>query len=205
MSDKPQNLIKFSDALISIIDARDDKNNLLGIRRWLNEGIKYAKALAEKKEKQAKVQKSKIEEFRELVAYYEDLENKHNELLVKITEKDNLINDLKQKAQEHNEKQLELNRQIEELRRSIVAKENENSRLAEDLKRLKIQVEEQGQYNEKFISAKLNDIANSLKVEADDYKATQNEEMSLFLGEIYRDKVGNIFKILDQGGVRVNR
>ena len=50
-------------------------------------------------------------------------------------------------------------------------------------------------------SALLQDIANELKAEYQDFVESESDEMDLVLGEIYREKLRNIFKILDKKGI----
>lgn len=53
-------------------------------------------------------------------------------------------------------------------------------------------------------SALLRDIGNDLKTEYSDFKDSENDEMDITLGEIYREKIRNIFKILEKKGVKVS-
>lgn len=49
----------------------------------------------------------------------------------------------------------------------------------------------------------LQDIARALKAEYGDYAETKDAPMSEMLGEIYREKLKQIFKILEQKGIKV--
>ena len=62
----------------------------------------------------------------------------------------------------------------------------------------------QVQYREDSKVALLNDIARALRPEYGDFKDSVNAPMNELLGEIYREKLKNIFKILEQKGIRVN-
>ena len=59
------------------------------------------------------------------------------------------------------------------------------------------------QYREDSKAALLNDVARSLRAEYGDFAETQNVPMNETLGEIYREKLKQIFKILDQKGIKM--
>ena len=61
----------------------------------------------------------------------------------------------------------------------------------------------QVQYREDTQAALLQDIARALKPEYGDYAETINVPMNEMLGEIYREKLKQIFKILEQKGIKV--
>ena len=53
-------------------------------------------------------------------------------------------------------------------------------------------------------TALLRDIGNDLKAEYRDFMDSEKDEMDVTLGEIYREKIKNIFKILEKKGVKVD-
>ena len=48
-----------------------------------------------------------------------------------------------------------------------------------------------------------NIVEEKLKAEYRDVKESENDEMEITLGEVYREKMINIFKILEKKGVKV--
>lgn len=51
--------------------------------------------------------------------------------------------------------------------------------------------------------ALLKGIAEEISAEYKDFKESQNDEMDILLGEIYREKLNNIFKLLERKGIKM--
>ena len=83
--------------------------------------------------------------------------------------------------------------------------EMENKRLREEVDARKKLNEAQIQYREDSLQALLKDIGRSLKAEYEDFFLSENDEMDLILGEIYRGKLKNIAKILKRKGIIVSK
>ena len=64
-------------------------------------------------------------------------------------------------------------------------------------------VQAQKQYREDSIASLKADISKSLHAEFEDFYETTNMPMNEMLGEIYREKLNHIAKILEQCGINV--
>jgi len=97
----------------------------------------------------------------------------------------------------------DLEHQIKELNGNV---EQQQKILAEAGK----EIEERKAINDAFDALKKNDevaifkdIANDLKAEYRDFKDSEADDMDIQLGEIYREKLLNIFRILEKKGIKV--
>lgn len=64
-------------------------------------------------------------------------------------------------------------------------------------------IQAQRQYREESLQAQLNEIGTKLKAEYEDFYETQDCEMSIMLGEIYKHKLLQVAKILRQCGIDI--
>lgn len=87
---------------------------------------------------------------------------------------------------------------------------HEMERKRRELDEARKEIEERKEINDAFDALKRNDerailqdIANELKAEYSDFMDSENDEMDLVLGEIYREKIRNIFKLLRKKGIQV--
>ena len=55
------------------------------------------------------------------------------------------------------------------------------------------------------LKGQLADIGRALCAYHDDFQQSQDESMDLELGEIYREQLRNIFKVLERQGVKFER
>lgn len=53
--------------------------------------------------------------------------------------------------------------------------------------------------------AMLNDIARKLWAEYGDFMDSVDDKMDIMLGEIYREKLKSVFKILEQSGIELGK
>ena len=73
----------------------------------------------------------------------------------------------------------------------------------EQIAELKTLVSAQKQYREDSEKALLEEIARSLNAEYSDFIESLDMPMNEMLGEIYREKLKQVFKILKQKGIKV--
>lgn len=95
-----------------------------------------------------------------------------------------------------------------EIRLSELVKERDNlhdeiSSLTDEKNKLESVVSVYSQDKQNSLSEQLNAVASKLKVEYREFKNATEIEMTVELGEIMRDQIANIFKILAKAGIDV--
>lgn len=77
---------------------------------------------------------------------------------------------------------------------------DDKDKTIEELRQL---VQSQKQYRDSSIASLKNDVGRKLHAEFEDFYETTNMPMNEMLGEIYREKLNHIAKILEQCGIDV--
>lgn len=174
-----------------------------GITRWINIGKPYISGKLEKEEWEATRPARKTEELIALAEHYK----KTDEALDKLHEENK---GLKKDVQA-------LHRQIEE-QQGIIREMNASA--AAQQKALEAAKQTETEYQHKLQESQnlnvsletfrkdaeaslLQDIANALRAEYQDFMASIDDEMDIELGEIYREKLKSIFRILEGKGIKV--
>ncbi len=164
---------------------------------------KTVRLWAKKKEIEAKIPKSRIEDLTAIVDHYKAVEK---QLRDEVYEEARLQNDIVKLHGDIDELQGE-KRTLEEQIRMLTANIAEKQ---QQLDKAEKEVGERAAINEAFgalkrndESALLQDIANDLKAEYQDFVETVSDQMDKTLGEIYREKLKNIFKILGKKGIKM--
>ena len=105
-----------------------------------------------------------------------------------------------------------MNKEKAELEKAIKDLHGDMDEKNKDLDKAEKEIGERKALNEAFDALKKNDegallrdIANDLKAEYRDFIDSENDTMDVQLGEIYREKIKNIFKILEKKGVKVEQ
>ena len=103
-----------------------------------------------------------------------------------------------------------MNEEKRNLEETIRTLNDDISKKQQLLDKAEKEVGERAAINEAFGALKknderslLNDIAIELRAEYQDFVESESEEMDVLLGEIYREKVRNIFKILSKKGIKM--
>ena len=171
---------------------------------WLAKGSRYVEDELHKKAIEARIPESKIKDLQDILNWYKDIEKKLRDAVYEIDrleqeiEKDKLIvHELTQTKGELEAEIDGLSRQIDHQRKQTEAAQLE----AEERKELNAAFDALKKNDEAAI---LQDIANSLKMEYMDFQESEEEKMDSVLGEIYREKLRSIFRILAQKGVRMD-
>lgn len=183
----------------------EDDSTIYKLKKWLADGKAYLEVAKELKEREKNKPPKKSTELLALVEHYKKLED---ELDKTISENVNCIIENK-RLREHlvkieNEKK-NLEKTVETLQKDIheltIKVDNANKEVDE---RKKLNVA-QVQYREDVQVSLLQDIARALKAEYGDFAETVNYPMNEMLGEIYREKLKQVFKILEQKGIKVEK
>ncbi len=197
-----ENIALLCDALSDVAEA-DGVEASFGMKKWLNDGSRYAKEAIEKKKLEAQIPRSRIADIVALSEHYQEVEDKLRDFVYKNDGLKKEIKRLEEQIQVLNKEKVQLEQTIKDLHNDVdesQKKINEAEKEASDRKALN---DAFGALKKNDESALLNDIADDLKAEYKDFVASENDEMELQLGEIYREKIKNIFKILDRKGIKV--
>ena len=201
ISANEESIITVCNALL--ISANANKEGCLPIKNWCNEGIRIANERLEKRKLEEQIPKSRVNDIEALANHYQSVEQK---LRTFVYENDSLkrrIASLEDDIKDLNKEKIELEKTIKTLHGDVDEK-NRNLDKAEK------EIGERKALNDAFEALKKNDeegllrdIANALKTEYRDFIDSENDIMDIQLGEIYREKLKNIFKILAKKGVEV--
>lgn len=205
----PDNMLKFCRLMNAMLEHSEIKNQpgkypaLFELKKWISNGKVHAEEAIERKEREKNKPPKKSGELQKLVEHFKNLEEQLDKSIHEASKlaleqkrlKESLyVTEVEKKALEKRIKGLE--QEIEELN-SKVNKANQEVDERKRLNDAQIQLREDAQFS------LLQDIARALKAEYGDYAETKDTPMSEMLGEIYREKLKKIFKILEQKGIKV--
>lgn len=193
---------QFAEILLEVIEG-EDAEKYKSIRQYALQGIQSAKERIRTEEIEKKIPKNRKEELEDIVAHYISVEKKLRSAIYEAER---------------------LKEEKERLRENVSVLENEKLGLEEKIKKLNSEKEamqhvldkaekdlsEHAALNDAFValkkndeSAMLKDIAEELKSEYRDFIDSVSDEMDIELGEIYREKLRSIFKILENKGIKM--
>lgn len=187
--------------LLLVVTANDSSDNYKPIRQWAGLGVKLAEESLKKKEIESKIPKSRISELSSILEHYRSVESQFRDSVYanaaledKVVSLHQQINLLQREAQE-------LNGQIRHLNAEIDKKEQLLDKAEKEIGEHTAINEAFGALKKNDETALLKDIGNDLKTEYRDFLDSESDEMDLQLGDIYREKIKNIFKILNKKGI----
>ena len=179
----------------------ENADKYLFIRQWASSGIRFAEELIKKEKIEEKIPKSRVKDLLEIVDHYRNVEKLVRDCIYDAANLQDEIEKLNNEITILRKEKLRLEGEVKGLQAEIDAKEKLINKAEKE-------VDERAAINEAFgalkrhdESAMLKDIANELKAEYQDFAVTESDEMDIVLGEIYRVKLRNIFKILDKKGI----
>lgn len=173
------------------------------LKVWLEEGEKYAwNKKAEEDYKKNRIEKKAIE-LEKLFEHYKAFEENADKLYLENTQ---LRFESSQLRKQIDKAQAEMNA----LSRELLIKKAQIDEQQQEIEKFTLALEESrtlnasmGEYRKQAEVAMLNDIADEIAVFYKDYIETIDDEMDEMLGNIYRDHIGKIFKILAKKGIEV--
>lgn len=193
---------RFAEILIQIITI-DSIDKYRSIKQWATYGLKYADELIEKEKIEAKIPKSKVNDLQSIVDHYKEVEKQVRENVYEIASLEKTVKGLQEEIAKLNSAKRDLENEISSLHGDV---EDHQKQIAEKDKEL----EARKKINDAADALKKNDeegllrdIANELKSEYRDFIDSKEDDMDVQLGEIYREKLKNIFKILAKKGIRM--
>lgn len=173
------------------------------VKKWLKEGKIYAEEEIEKKQVEAKIPASQIENLQGIVEHYMNVEQLLRESISRVAFLEGKIENLNDEISEMSLHEHELERKIKALQGDISERDKNLDIAGKELEERKKLNQAQVQYREDAQVALLQEIARELKAEYADFLETKNASMNEMLGEIYREKLKNIAKILEKKGIKV--
>lgn len=193
---------QFSEILLTITDG-ENAERYKAVRQWASRGIRFADEQIKKKSIEAKIPKSRVADLMELAEHFRSVENQVREGVYEVARLEDEITDLHKQIEILHGEKCELEGTIKTLHSEIEAKQ-------QLLDKAEHEVGERTAINEAFSALKKNDetallqdIANELKADYQDLVETESDPMDIELGEIYREKLKNVFKILSKKGITV--
>lgn len=181
----------------------DDTGKYRNVKRWAEHGIEYEEGQIKKKKIEAKIPESKIHALEDIIKHYKNVEKIIHDNAYEIARLEDTIDIL-------NKDISDLSRERQELQEKIVVLKKDVMSAQETIKKAQEEINERKAANDAFTTIKqndigslLSDIAESLKPEYRDFSDSIKDKMDVNLGEIYREKIRNIFKILNSKGIRM--
>lgn len=191
---------EFAQIILDIIQDQPEKE-YVGIRYWASEGLKSAEAQIEKEKIESRIPKSRIEDLQSIVEHYKAVEKQVKKDVYELARLEKNVNNLQQDINRLQKEKGELCSQIETLKQK-------HQNLQNKLEKAERTISEHKAINDSFSSVKkheeealLKEIADEISAEYRDFKDSQYDEMDVVLGEIYREKLRNVFKILERKGI----
>lgn len=206
----PDTMLSFCSIVEQSLDFIDsdklsiDPQVTLIIKKWSSEGKRYAEETAVLREKEKNKPPKKSGELTKLAEHFKYLEEALDNSIFEATKLTMQVNSLQKENKSLNEVLIEKENMISDLNSRISNMKSTIERSSQEIEERKKLNDVQVQYREDSKVALLNDIARALRPEYGDFKDSVNAPMNELLGEIYREKLKNIFKILEQKGIRVN-
>ena len=193
----------FSEIILAITADKEKQEEYKGVRNWANIGIRYAEKKIRTEKIEARIPKSHINDLMALVQHYQLVEDQVRKSEYTIEDLGDEIQKLQGQLDELNQSKHLLEAEIKRLESTIEDKEGMLSKAEQE-------VDERKAINDAFNTKKkmdeealLSDIANELKAIYQDFMESESDQMDEILGDIYREHIRNIFKILKNKGIKV--
>ena len=195
-------LKRFAELILQVTSGEQEEK-YKSIRRWASSGVRLAESQIEKEKIEAKIPKSRIDDLLSIVEHYKTVEKQVRDGVYEAARLEGVINGLQDEIDKLNGEKRSLQSDIDSLKNSIEDQKK-------DLKKAAEEIDERKSINDAFTALKkkdeegiLNDIAEDLKLTYKQMKGSESTEMSIELGEIYREMIKRVFKTLDKKGIRM--
>ena len=189
--------------MIMEITGGEHEGKYKNIRQWASNGIKLAEEQIERERIEAKIPKSMVSDLQAIVDHYKSVEKQVRDEVYDMARMEKEIERLRNDISKLNSEKQDLESKITSLNNDV------DTHKKEIIERDK-EIEERKKINDAADALKKNDeegmlrdIANELKAEYRDIVDSENDEMDIQLGEIYKEKLRNIFKILEKKGIKM--
>lgn len=203
-----ENICRLFEAVIELKSFEEDKSNFARghiVKKWVADGRKLAEEERNKKEEEKNSIPRKSSELTKLAEHFSNLEQKCYEATIEVQRLNRERENLMQRISDNEDEIRKLKKRIGKQTDIIEEKQNEVERLDKEVSAATQMNMDQVTYQENSENDLLDSIARSLRMEYQDYIESASDDMDIELGEIYREKIANIFKILEQKGIKVQK
>lgn len=173
------------------------------MKMWIAKGRQYVEETRILKEKKKNKPPKRSMELRKLAEHFEKVEEELDKAICETARLTSQIDFLQERLNESERTVSEKDKEIKVQQAEIEELKTKVSQANQEVDERKKLNDAQVQYREDTQAALLQDIARALKPEYGDYAETINVPMNEMRGEIYREKLKQIFKILEQKGIKV--
>lgn len=196
-------LTSIIDTFLPPIEKIDNNTSAEIVSKWLNSGRDIIPSLEKKEEKEKRLNRLLKADKEELRDYLDQHDNTVEKKDCEIMQLQTYINELKAAIEKKELEIKSLKSEIDRCEKNI-KEEIQKRELAEnEVEERKKLNQTQVHYKEMSISSLKSEIGDALRAEYEDFYETINVEMSDMLGEIYKDKLMQIAKILEQKDIKV--
>lgn len=205
----PENAMRFCQIIENALESKSVQDDGISIpaafavKKWVINGKQYAEEALVLKEKEKNKPPKKSVELAALAEHFKTLEEELDKSIYEVTKLTLQINRLKEDLNKSEITNREKDKQIKELQAKIKELESKVNQANQEVDERKKLNEAQVQYREDSQASLLQDISRALKPQYGDFAETKDVPMNEMLGEIYREKLKQIFKILEQKGIKV--
>ena len=190
-------------ALKSVQEAGNGIPAAFNMNMWIAKGKQYVEETRILKEKKKNKPPKRSMELRKLAEHFEKVEEELDKAICETARLTSQIDFLQERLNESERTVSEKDKEIKVQQTEIEGLKTRVSQANQEVDERKKLNDAQVQYREDTQAALLQDIARALKPEYGDYAETINVPMNEMLGKIYREKLKQIFKILEQKGIKV--
>ena len=196
-------MCEFCEIMQEEIEKEEMNPTLFELKRWISTGKQYAEERKIIKEKEKNRPPRKSLELQALAKHFKTLEDEMDKVIHENVKLSLQINTMQTDLHKMELSEKSKEEKIEKLKKDIEGLTEKLKKANQEVNERKKLNDAQVQYREEAQISLLEDIAMALKPEYGDYAETIDVPMNEMLGEIYREKLKQIFKILDQKGVKV--
>lgn len=204
-----ENVLTFCAIMCALFELPEVQSNdgkipsLFAVKKWISQGKSFAEEAIELKEREKNKPPKKSDELAKLVDHFKQLEEELDKSIFDNTKLAIANKKLQEDLSESESRVRDLEKQVKSLEGEIDKLNGQVSQANQEVDERKKLNDAQVQYREDAQASLLQDIARALKAEYGDYAETKDIPMNEMLGEIYREKLKQIFKILEQKGIKV--
>lgn len=203
----PESALLFCEIIENVVALNDNQSNeevvVKNIVSWIKDIKNQAEEAKELKDREKNKPTKKSDVLQELADHYRKLETELDKYIAENVSLTLEKKKLNEKIYEIEDEKSDLKKQVESLNHEINDLNNKIIQANQEVEERKRLNDAQVQYREASEVSLLQDIARALKAEYGDYIETKDAPMNTMLGEIYREKLKQVFKILDQNGIKV--
>lgn len=189
--------------LKSVQEAGTNIPAAFNMKVWISKGKQFVEETRILKETEKNKPPKRSVELLELANHFKCVEEELDKSVLEVAKLTSQIDSLQERLNKSEDAVREKDKIIKGQQTEIEALKTIVNQASQEVDERKKLNDAQIQYREDTQVSLLQDIARALKPEYGDYAETISVPMNEMLGEIYREKLKHIFKILEQKGIKV--